>query len=178
MGPCEVEGDGPGKVERRSSWSGERLYRVKSPPPGLVSDEQGRASDIKTYSSYTSSYTWKKYFYHWVKYLGGEPEGANIPSVWGNHIKIPGGSCPSVGQRISSWSIRHMKVLEPLFLFSFHQLYWIMIYGKHSTCIYHIWFEGIWLFALVMSCPKLDVLCLLNYFKSGWCYVSGDFWII
>lgn len=114
MGPCEVEGDGPGKVERRSSWSGERLYRVKSPPPGLVSDEQGRASDIKTYSSYTSSYTWKKYFYHWVKYLGGEPEGANIPSVWGNHIKIPGGSCPSVGQRISSWSIRHMKVLEPL----------------------------------------------------------------
>lgn len=47
MGHCEVEGEGPGKVERRSSWSGERLYRVKSPPPGLVSDEQGRASDIK-----------------------------------------------------------------------------------------------------------------------------------
>lgn len=26
-----------------------------------------------------------------------------------------------------------------------------------------------------MGCPELDVLCFLNYSKSGWCYVSGDF---
>lgn len=52
-----------------------------------------------------------------------------------------------------------------------------MIYGKQSPRIYHIWFEGIWLLALVMNCPERDVLDFLNYFKSGWCYVSGDFWI-
>lgn len=53
-----------------------------------------------------------------------------------------------------------------------------MLHGKQSACVYHIWFEGLWLFALVVSCSKLDVVCFLNYFKSGWYYVSWDFWIV
>lgn len=50
-----------------------------------------------------------------------------------------------------------------------------MIYGKQNTCIYHIWFERIWLFALVVNCPKLDVFCFLSCFKRGCSYVSWDF---
>lgn len=65
-----------------------------------------------------------------------------------------------------------LKYQNLWFLFRLHQLYCLMIYGKQNTCIYHIWFERIWLFALVVSCPKLDVFCFLSCFKSGCSYVS------
>lgn len=84
------------------------LYQMELPLLGLVRNEQVGFLPSKKFSIYTSRHAKTIFTFRQINWWGTFRN--KYPLSLGNHIKIPGECCPSVGHRKSSWPIAHESI--------------------------------------------------------------------